>query len=94
MGQRSGQQGRGRRDQPDPGQGAAWPGRHRQRSCARPDRDRTVPGRQEQTIERLAKINPLERLGTPADISEVVSFLAGPGRWINGHTIYVTGGVA
>jgi 3-oxoacyl-[acyl-carrier protein] reductase len=42
----------------------------------------------------MAKINPPERLGTPADIPEVVSFVAGPGRWINGQTIYVNGGVA
>jgi len=42
----------------------------------------------------MAKINPPERLGTPADISEVVSFVAGPGRWINGQTISVNGGVA
>jgi 3-oxoacyl-[acyl-carrier protein] reductase len=42
----------------------------------------------------MAKMNPLERLGTPADIAEVVSFLAGPGRWVNGQTLYVNGGVA
>jgi 3-oxoacyl-[acyl-carrier protein] reductase len=32
-------------------------------------------------------------LGTPADLAEVVSFLAGPGRWVNGQTLYVNGGV-
>ena len=31
---------------------------------------------------------PLQRLGTPADIAEVVSFLAGPARWVNGQIIY------
>lgn len=36
----------------------------------------------------------LERLGTPGDIAEVVSSLAGPARWINGQTIYVNGGAA
>ena len=51
-------------------------------------------GKDEATIDRMAKMNPLERLGTPADIAEVVSFLAGPGRWINGQTIYVNGGMA
>jgi hypothetical protein len=33
----------------------------------------------------MAKMNPLERLGTPQDIAAAVSFLAGPdGGWING----------
>jgi hypothetical protein len=32
---------------------------------------------------------PLERLGLPDDIAEVVSFLAGPARWVNGQVIYV-----
>jgi 3-oxoacyl-[acyl-carrier protein] reductase len=38
-------------------------------------------------------MSPLERLGTPADIAEVVSFLAGPGRWVNGQVLYANGGV-
>jgi 3-oxoacyl-[acyl-carrier protein] reductase len=50
-------------------------------------------GKDEETIDRMAKMNPLERLGVPGDIAEVVSFLAGPGRWVNGQTIYVNGGV-
>jgi len=51
-------------------------------------------GKDEQTIDRMAKMNPMERLGTPGDIADVVSFLAGPGRWVNGQTLYVNGGVA
>ncbi|MBL4931579.1 SDR family oxidoreductase [Clostridium sp. YIM B02565] len=50
-------------------------------------------GKDEETIDRMAKMNPIERLGKPEDIAEVVSFLAGPGRWINGQTIYVNGGM-
>jgi 3-oxoacyl-[acyl-carrier protein] reductase len=50
-------------------------------------------GKDEETIDRMAKMNPLERLGVPGDIAEVVSFLAGPGRWVNGQTVYVNGGV-
>jgi 3-oxoacyl-[acyl-carrier protein] reductase len=50
-------------------------------------------GKDEETIDRMAKMNPLERLGVPGDIAEVVSFLAGPGRWVNGQTIYANGGV-
>jgi 3-oxoacyl-[acyl-carrier protein] reductase len=51
-------------------------------------------GKDQETIDRMAKMNPMERLGTPEDIAEVVSFLAGPGRWVNGQTVYVNGGVA
>ncbi|MFC4047406.1 SDR family oxidoreductase [Dactylosporangium siamense] len=51
-------------------------------------------GKDDATIERAAKMNPMERLGTPEDIAEVVASLAGPARWVNGQTIYVNGGVA
>ena len=30
---------------------------------------------------------PLERLGQPEDIAEVVAFLAGPARWVNGQVV-------
>ncbi|WP_327007427.1 SDR family oxidoreductase [Dactylosporangium sp. NBC_01737] len=56
--------------------------------------DLFLNGKDDATIERTAKMNPMERLGTPEDIAEVVSSLAGPARWINGQTIYVNGGVA
>ncbi|MEV2273728.1 SDR family oxidoreductase [Nonomuraea africana] len=56
--------------------------------------DLFLDGKDEATIERMAKMNPLERLGTPTDIAEVVSFLAGPARWINGQTLYANGGAA
>ncbi|MFE0632335.1 SDR family oxidoreductase [Streptomyces sp. NPDC058864] len=56
--------------------------------------DLFLNGKDEATIERFAKMNPLERLGSTEDIAEVVVFLAGPGRWINGQTIYANGGVA
>jgi 3-oxoacyl-[acyl-carrier protein] reductase len=51
-------------------------------------------GKDQATIDRLAKLPPLERLGTPDDIAEAVAFLAGPARWVNGQVIYVNGGVA
>jgi 3-oxoacyl-[acyl-carrier protein] reductase len=51
-------------------------------------------GKDQETIDRMAKSNPMERLGTPEDIAEVVSSLAGPARWINGQTVYVNGGAA
>lgn len=50
-------------------------------------------GKDQATIDRLAGMAPLERLGVPEDIAEAVSFLAGPARWINGQTIYANGGV-
>jgi 3-oxoacyl-[acyl-carrier protein] reductase len=53
-----------------------------------------LDGKDEATIERLAKQPPLERLGTPADIAEVVAFLAGPGgRWVNGQVVRANGGI-
>ena len=52
-----------------------------------------LDGKDQETIDRMATMNPLERLGTPDDIAEVVSFLAGPGRWVNGQTIYANGGM-
>jgi 3-oxoacyl-[acyl-carrier protein] reductase len=53
-----------------------------------------LDGKDEETIERMARMNPMERLGRPEDIAEVVSSLAGPARWINGQTIFVNGGIA
>jgi 3-oxoacyl-[acyl-carrier protein] reductase len=53
-----------------------------------------LDGKDDATIEKMARMNPLERLGTPEDIAEVASFLAGPGRWINGQTIFANGGIA
>ncbi|MDQ0799007.1 SDR family oxidoreductase [Arthrobacter sp. SLBN-112] len=51
-------------------------------------------GKADQQIDQLSKAAPLERLGRPDDIAEAVAFLAGPGRWINGQTIYANGGLA
>lgn len=46
-------------------------------------------------IEQLRKQPPLERLGQPEDISNVVSFLVGPdGGWVNGQVLRVNGGFA
>ncbi|WP_406303941.1 SDR family oxidoreductase [Streptomyces sp. NBC_00885] len=51
-------------------------------------------GKDEETIARLAAQPPLERLGTPADIAEVVAFLASPaGHWVNGQVIRANGGI-
>ena len=52
-----------------------------------------LEGKNQETIDGMASMNPLERLGTPDDIAEVVSLLAGPGRWVNGQTLYANGGM-
>jgi 3-oxoacyl-[acyl-carrier protein] reductase len=53
-----------------------------------------LDGKDEETISRLANAVPLERLGSPADIAEVVAFLASPaGHWVNGQTIRANGGL-
>jgi 3-oxoacyl-[acyl-carrier protein] reductase len=52
-----------------------------------------LDGKDQSTIDRPASMSPLERLGMPADVAEVVSFLAGPARWVNGQVIYANGGV-
>ena len=55
--------------------------------------DLFLDGKSPELIERLAKMNPLERLGTPEDIAAVVSFLVGPdGVWINGQVLRANGG--
>ena len=52
-----------------------------------------LDGKSEEVIDELAKMAPLERLGMPDDTAEVVSFLAGPGRWVNGQVVYDNGGM-
>ena len=51
-------------------------------------------GKTAEMIERMRKMAPLERLGTPDDIAAAVAFLAGPdGRWVNGQTLRANGGL-
>lgn len=53
-----------------------------------------LDGKDEETVARLAAQPPLERLGTPSDIAEVVAFLASPaGHWINGQVVRANGGI-
>jgi 3-oxoacyl-[acyl-carrier protein] reductase len=52
-----------------------------------------LDGKDDETIAHMAAQPPLERLGTPADIAEVVAFLAGPGHWVNGEVLYANGGI-
>jgi 3-oxoacyl-[acyl-carrier protein] reductase len=54
-----------------------------------------LEGKTEAQIEEFRKIPPLERLGQPEDIANVVSFLAGPdGGWVNSQVLRANGGFA
>ena len=56
--------------------------------------DLFLNGKSDELVARMAKANPLERLGTPEDIASAVSFLAGPdGAWINGQVLRANGGL-
>ena len=56
--------------------------------------DLFMEGKTPELIERLGKMAPLERLGTPDDIAGTVAFLVGPqGAWVNGQTLRVNGGI-
>jgi 3-oxoacyl-[acyl-carrier protein] reductase len=56
--------------------------------------DLFLDGKSPELIERLAKMSPLERLGTPQDIAAAVAFLVGPdGGWINGQVLRANGGM-
>ena len=56
--------------------------------------DLFLGGKSPELVDRMAKMAPLERLGTPDDIAAAVSFLAGPdGGWINGQTLRANGGI-
>jgi 3-oxoacyl-[acyl-carrier protein] reductase len=52
-------------------------------------------GKSQAQIDELSKLPPLERLGLPEDIANVVSFLAGPdGGWVNSQVLRANGGFA
>jgi 3-oxoacyl-[acyl-carrier protein] reductase len=54
-----------------------------------------LAGKAEAQVEELRKLPPLERLGQPEDIANLVSFLAGPGGgWVNGQVLRANGGFA
>jgi len=54
-----------------------------------------LKGKSEAQVAEMAKLPPLERLGQPEDIANVVSFLAGPnGGWVNSQVLRANGGFA
>ena len=53
-----------------------------------------LQGKSEQEIDQSASGSPMERLGAPEDIAEVVAFVASPqGHWVNGQVIRANGAV-
>ena len=52
-------------------------------------------GKSQEQITQLSKLAPLERLGQPEDIANVVAFLVGgDGGWVNGQVVRANGGFA
>jgi len=50
-------------------------------------------GKSTEQIDHFTKLAPLERLGSPEDIANVVAFLVGPdGGWVNGQVLRTNGG--
>lgn len=56
--------------------------------------DLFLKGKSDEEVQQAAKMNPLGRIGQPADIASVISFLVGPdGGWVNGQVLRANGGV-
>jgi len=52
-------------------------------------------GKTEEQVSNIAKMAPMERIGTPAEIASAVAFLAGAdGSWVNSQVLRVNGGFA
>lgn len=57
--------------------------------------DMFLEGKSDEQVAALAQAAPLERLGTPADIAQVVAFLtSAEGHWVNGQVLRANGGMA
>jgi 3-oxoacyl-[acyl-carrier protein] reductase len=50
--------------------------------------------RADEVVEKLKKMAPLERLGQPEDVAEVVAFLVNEeGSWANAQVMRANGGI-
>lgn len=57
--------------------------------------DLFLTGKSEELISQIASTNAFKRLGTPADIAQMVAFLASDeAKWISGQSIGANGGMA
>jgi 3-oxoacyl-[acyl-carrier protein] reductase len=67
-------------------------------NCVAPgpiETDFFLDGKSKEEVAEFSKMPPLERLGKPEDVANVVAFLAGPhGAWINGQVLRANGGIA
>ena len=53
-----------------------------------------LQGKSEEQIQAFAKMPPLERLGQPEDIAQVIAFLVSPAAdWVNGQILRTNGGL-
>jgi 3-oxoacyl-[acyl-carrier protein] reductase len=56
--------------------------------------DLFLNGKDQATIDHMAKLPPLERLAEAGDIADVIGFLTGPeGHWVNGQVVRANGGI-
>jgi 3-oxoacyl-[acyl-carrier protein] reductase len=56
--------------------------------------DLFLDGKSDEQVQQLALAVPLERLGQPSDLADIVAFLSSPaGHWINGQVIRANGGL-
>ena len=66
-------------------------------NCVAPgptETDLFTEGKSQEFIDKLANMSPMERLGQPEDIANVVNFLAiDEGHWINGQVLRANGGI-
>jgi 3-oxoacyl-[acyl-carrier protein] reductase len=54
-----------------------------------------LEGKTDEQIASFSKMPPLERLGQPEDIANVVAFIVGPdAAWVNGQILRANGGLA
>lgn len=55
--------------------------------------DGFLNGKSAELVARIADLNPFGRIAEPLEIAEIVAFLIGTGRWINGQVIFANGGM-
>ena len=56
--------------------------------------DLFLKGKSDEQIEHFSKLPPLERLGSPEDIANIVNYLVSEeGSWINGQVLRANGGI-
>jgi 3-oxoacyl-[acyl-carrier protein] reductase len=56
--------------------------------------DLFLNGKDQETIDHLAKLPPLERLAQAGDIADIIGFLTGAeGHWVNGQVVRANGGI-